>query len=114
MNKDNVIQTEYGYDIIWADTEYYCSKILVFEKANQKTSLHFHKTKNKSWFVNAGKFSVTWIDTVDGKSYAKELPEGSTFHVPALMPVLLESLANNSAMAETANNNVLDDIYRLN
>lgn len=113
MNKENVIQTEYGYDIIWADNENYCSKILVFEKADTRLGLHFHKTRNKTWFVNAGKFRVQWIDTQDGKTYGKELPEGSVFHVPALMPVMLECLTNNSAMAETSNHNQ-EDIYRLN
>src|SRR6056297_954847 len=111
---NNVIKTDYGYEIVWADTEWYCSKILVFEKANQKTSLHFHKKQDKSWFVNAGKFRVQWVDTTDGKSYATELPEGGTFHVPALMPVTLESLVDNSAMAETSNSNDTDDFYRLN
>jgi len=46
--------------------------------------------------------------------YAQELPEGGTFHVPVLMPVQLESLADNSAIAETSNSNDIDDYYRLN
>jgi uncharacterized RmlC-like cupin family protein len=111
---NNVKETDYGYEIIWADTGQYCGKILVFEKANSKLALHFHKEKAKSWFVNAGKFKVQWVDTVDGKTYAQELPEGSVFHVPALMPVMLESLVINSAMAETSNANNVDDYFRLN
>ena len=110
---DNIIKTGYGYEIIWCSKESYCGKILVFEKANSKTDLHFHKTKTKSWFVNAGHFRVQWVDTDDGKSYAKELPEGSTFDVPSLMPVMLESLKDNSAMAEV-NNGEAEDYYRLN
>ena len=112
--KDNIKQTEWGYEIVWADNEYYCSKILVFEKAEMKTNLHFHKDKHKSWFVNAGKFEVTWVDPKDGKPYAQELPEGSVFDVPPLFPVTLKSLAPNSAMAETSNNNNAEDYYRLN
>ena len=111
---DNIKQTEYGYDIVWTDNEYYCSKILVFEKTNQQTRLHFHKNRHKSWFVNAGKFEVQWIDPKDGKAYSKELPEGSVFEVPALLPVTLKSLVDNSAMAETSNNNNTEDYYRLN
>lgn len=113
MNNDSVKQTEFGYEIIWADNEYYCSKILVFEEADLKTFLHFHKETHKSWFVNAGKFEVQWLDTKDGKAYSKELPEGSTFDIPPLMPVSLKSLVPNSAMAETSNNNK-KDYYRLN
>jgi hypothetical protein len=112
--KDNIQKTDYGYDIVWADNEHYCSKILVFEKAESQTRLHFHKDKHKSWFVNAGKFEVQWVDPKDGKAYSKELPEGSVFEVSALLPVILKSLVDNSAMAETSNNNNTDDYYRLN
>ena len=113
MEKNNVIKTDYGYDVVWADNEYYCSKILVFEKTDQQISLHFHKDKHKSWFVNAGKFEVQWVDPKDGKAYSKDLPEGSVFEVPALLPVKLKSLSPNSAIAETSNNNNLEDYYRL-
>jgi uncharacterized RmlC-like cupin family protein len=112
--KDNVIKTNYGYEIVWATTASYTGKILVFEKLNTKLGLHFHKQKNKSWFVNSGKFRVQWIDTADGKIYAAELLEGSTFHVPALMPVSLENLLPNSAMAETGDADLDHDIFKLN
>lgn len=112
--KDNVTKTDYGYDIVWADTDQYCGKILVFERLNSKTPLHFHKNKRKTWFVNVGKFTVQWIDAKDGKTYAQELPEGSTFEVLPLTPVILENLLENSAIAEVSNSNDPEDFYRLN
>lgn len=112
--RDDLIKTEYGYEMVWANTDAYAGKILVFETAGSKMSLHFHQQRSKSWFVNAGKFRVQWIDTADGKCYAKELPEGSTFHVPALLPVSLESLVANSAMAEASETEIPNDTYRLN
>jgi mannose-6-phosphate isomerase-like protein (cupin superfamily) len=114
MTKENIKKFDWGYEIVWANNDYYCSKILVFENSEKKIPLHFHKSKNKSWFVNAGKFEVQWVDTEDGKVYAKELPEGSVFEVPALTPVTLKSLSPNSAMAETSNSNDEKDFYRLN
>lgn len=110
--KDNVVKTEYGYNIVWANNEHYCSKILVFEKQGSKTPLHFHKDTVKTWFVNAGKFKIQWVDTKDGKPYAQELVEGSTFHVDPLTPVKLESLIDNSVIAETSNSSK-DDFYTL-
>jgi hypothetical protein len=112
--KNDIAKTEYGYEIVWANTNTYSGKILVFETAGAKLPLHFHQQRSKSWFVNAGKFRVQWVDTQDGKCYAKELPEGSTFHVPALLPTSLESLVPNSAIAETGTNQIANDIYRLN
>ena len=93
MEKNNVIKTDYGYDVVWTDNEYYCSKILIFEEEGKQTRLHFHKDKHKSWFVNAGKFEVQWVDPKDGKAYSKELPEGSIFEVPALLPVTLKKFS---------------------
>ena len=110
---NNVNKTEYGYEIVWTTNDYYCSKILVFEKEGMQTKLHFHKSRRKSWFVNAGKFEVQWVDTADGKAYSKELPEGSVFEVLELLPVKLTSLMPNSAMAETSNNNDATDYHRL-
>ena len=110
---DNIIETDYGYEIVWANHKEYSGKILVFEKKDSSIPLHFHKTIHKTWFVNAGMFLVTWINTEDGIAYSKELPEGSSFHVPALMPVKLQSLSNNSAMAECSNINDRVDYYRL-
>jgi quercetin dioxygenase-like cupin family protein len=110
---DNVVKTDYGYDVVWANNELYCSKILVFEKQGSKTVLHFHKIKTKTWFVNAGKFKVHWVDTKDGKVYAQDLSEGAVFHIEPLTPVKLEALANNSVMAETGSSSAVDDFYRL-
>lgn len=113
--KDNVIKTEYGLEITWAETAEYRGKMLVFERAGAKLPLHFHKTKNKNWFVNSGQFKVQWVDTSDGKVYAQLLEEGSTFAVPALMPVMLESTKDGSVMAEMGSgSNVDDSTYRLN
>lgn len=111
---DHIAKTEYGYEIVWANTDTYCGKILVFETAGARLPLHFHQQRSKSWFVNAGKFHVQWVDTQDGKCYAKELPEGSVFHVPALLPCSLQSLVANSAMAETGTSQIANDTHRLN
>ena len=109
---DNVVKTDWGYEIVWAKTENYCGKILVFEKANKIMPFHFHAKSSKSWFVNAGKFKAQWIDTETGKTFAQEMPEGAVLHVDAFMPVMLESLNDNSAMAEVSNI-IEDDIHRL-
>ena len=53
----------WGYEIIWANNDKYCGKILSFNTAGSKTSLHFHKERDKTWFINAGQFKVRFIDT---------------------------------------------------
>jgi uncharacterized RmlC-like cupin family protein len=100
MNKKNNIEkTSYGYVITWIETEFYISKILVFEKAGAKTPIHFHKEITKSWFVNSGNFKLTWISTKDGQLYEKEFGEGTVFHVPPCTPCGLEALVDNASIS---------------
>ena len=101
--KDNVNKTDYGYEIIWAVTEDYCSKILVFEHIGSKTPMVMHKDVTKSWFVNVGVFRIKWIDTTTGKLYEKDINEGSVFHVPPMMPVSVESLFAGASLSQTSN-----------
>lgn len=113
MSNNNINKTSYGYDVTWIETEWYTSKILVFEGKGGRTPVMFHKDTTKSWFINNGTFKVTYIDTSDGKLYAKELGEGIVFHVPALMPVGLECLSDTGSIAETSNKNDPKDCYKL-
>ena len=59
------VEKGWGYEIIWATNDLYCGKILVFDKAGKKMSMHFHKEKDETWYVFKGKFKVIWIDTND-------------------------------------------------
>ena len=72
---ENVKQTSYGYEATWAKTDSYYSKIVGFNKPN-KTSMHFHKVKNKSWFINDGNFKLNYIDTATGALFESNLKEG--------------------------------------
>jgi mannose-6-phosphate isomerase-like protein (cupin superfamily) len=49
------VEKGWGYELIWATTDKYCGKLMVFEKAGKKFSMHFHKEKDESWFVNSGR-----------------------------------------------------------
>lgn len=103
----------WGYEIIWATNENYCGKILNFNKPGNKTSLHFHKEKNKSWFVNSGMFKLRYVDTTTSELREVVLKEGDTFNVPALQPHQLESLSNNAMIFEVSTKDTVEDNYRI-
>lgn len=111
--KENAQKTPFGYELIWTETESYCSKILVFDSSNQKIPFQFHKTTTKSWFVNAGKFKIRWIDVKDGKQYETEVGEGSVFHFPPLMPHSVESMIPGGSITEASNTNPSKDSFLL-
>ena len=107
------VEKGWGYELIWATTDDYCGKIMFFNKEDMKTSLHFHKEKDETWFVNSGKFKVRYIDTKDSMLYEKELNEGDVWHNPPLMPHQLVALADESSITEVSTADSVEDNYRI-
>jgi hypothetical protein len=108
-----VVKKGWGYELIWATNDSYAGKILVFERAGSKMSMHFHKEKDETWFVNSGKFKLRYIDTATATVYEKELAEGETWRNLPLMPHQLEALVDNSSITEVSTPDSIDDNYRI-
>ena len=109
--ENNVKKTDYGYELSWANQETYTGKILVFENLNARTDLFFHKHRNKSLFVNNGKFKIRYVNTENGEILETELEEGHTFNVPALMPIQICSLGVSGSISEVSDKPDDEDIY---
>ena len=107
------VQKGWGYELIWATTDDYCGKIMFFNKAGNKTSMHFHKEKDGSWFVNSGQFKVRYIDTKDSMLYEKDLNEGDVWHNPPLMPHQLVAMADESSITEVSTADSVEDNFRI-
>jgi hypothetical protein len=96
-------KTDFGYEVIWASTNSYEARFLVFENVNSKTDIFLDKEIDKTWFVNAGKFKIRWIDTTTGQILEQEFSEGTTFHVEAMKPTQIICLQTNSSITEVSN-----------
>ncbi len=107
------IDKGWGFEIIFANNDRYCGKLLVFERAGAKTSLVFHKEKRKSWFVNAGKFRVKYIDVATGEVKEAILEEGKTADFAELGPHQIEALTPNSIIFEVGTADYVEDRFRL-
>ena len=108
-----VVQKGWGYELIWATNEKYCGKIMVFNRVGAMTSMHFHKEKDETWFVNSGKFKVRYIDTKDSMLYEKELNEGDTWYNAPLMPHQLIALEADSSITEVSTPDSVEDNFRI-
>lgn len=86
---------------------------MVFEKVGAKFSMHFHREKDETWFINSGKFKLRWIDTSTATLYEQILEEGQTWHNPPLMPHQLEALVANSSITEVSTPDSVEDNYRI-
>jgi hypothetical protein len=107
------IDKGWGFEIVFANNDKYCGKLLVFERVGAKTSLVFHKDKRKSWFVNSGKFKVKYIDVSTGELKEAILEEGKTADFAELGPHQIESLAPNSMIFEVGTADYIEDRFRL-
>ena len=107
------IDKGWGFEIIFANNDHYCGKLLVFERAGAKTSLVFHKEKRKSWFVNEGKFKVKYIDVATGEVKEAILEEGKTADFAELGPHQIEALVPNSIIFEVGTADYIEDRFRL-
>lgn len=110
---DGFVKKGWGYELIWATNDQYCGKIMVFEKPGSKFSMHFHKEKDESWFVNSGKFLLRYIDTQTATLHEKVLNEGETWRNPPLMPHQLESMTANAMIFEVSTADSVEDNYRI-
>ena len=103
----------WGYELIWATNDSYCGKILVFEKPGSKMSMHFHKEKDESWFVNQGSFKLRYIDTAKAQTMEVVIKAGDTWRNPPLMPHQLEAIEAGSSITEVRTPDSIEDNFRL-
>lgn len=111
MANDNVIQTNYGYYLHWANAENYSAKILIFEKKNSATNFLFHKETEKSFFINSGKFILQIIDTSNGEIKMQELSDGNVFIVPVLIPYKIVCQTDNGSISEVSTKHLDNDTF---
>jgi len=107
------IKKGWGYELIWATNEKYCGKIMIFDKVGAKFSMHFHKEKDETWFVNSGRFLLRWINTETADLIEQELKDGDTWHNPPLQPHQLICLEPNSSITEVSTADSVEDNYRI-
>ncbi len=103
----------WGFEIVWANNDKYCGKLLVFDRVGAKTSMVFHKEKSKTWFINAGKFKITFIDVASGEVKEAVLEEGQTVTFGPLGPHQVEALVANSIIFEAGTADFVEDRFRL-
>lgn len=94
------IDKGWGFEIAFANNSDYSGKLLVFERAGAKTSMMFHKKRHKTWWVNEGKFKLTYIDTQTGRMHETILEIGKTASLGEMCPHQLEALEPNSIIFE--------------
>ena len=113
LQKTGKVNRTWGYEVVWTSNDKYCGKILIFEKAGNTTALTIHKEKHKSWFVNAGKVKVSYIDTRTGERKESELQEGMTFEAGPVAPYQIQALHDETMLFEVSTPDHQNDNFLL-
>lgn len=108
-----IIEKGWGREIIFASNKDYCGKLMIYDKANSKSSMHYHMVKHETWYVQKGLFKVTCIDTSNASQSDRILTEGDTWVNPPGFPHQLEALEENSIIFEVSTEDNVDDNYRV-
>jgi len=103
----------WGYEVVWSSTEHYCGKMLIFDKAGATCPMMIHKVKRKSWFVNAGRFKMTYTNVITGETQEAVIEEGKTIDIAEMSPHKLEALVANSIIFEVGMPDNMEDQFRL-
>jgi mannose-6-phosphate isomerase-like protein (cupin superfamily) len=103
----------WGFELIWATNDKYCGKLMVFEKVGSKFSMHFHKDKDETWFINEGQFKLIWCDTKTAVYHERELNPGDVWRNPPMMPHQLIAMKPNSMVFEVSTPDSVEDNYRI-
>jgi len=108
---EGYVEKGWGHELIWATNDQYCGKMMHFN-AGAKFSMHFHKEKDETWYVQSGKFVVKWIDTNTAEEYKRILNVGDTWHNPPCMPHQLICVEEGTVI-EVSTPDSVEDNYRV-
>jgi quercetin dioxygenase-like cupin family protein len=106
-----IVPKGWGKEIIFVNNEEYCGKILCFDKG-KRFSMHYHIKKRETWYVNKGRFRLTWIDTEHGITHTELLEVGDVITNERGEPHQLEAL-EDSEVFEVSTRHYDEDSYRI-
>jgi mannose-6-phosphate isomerase-like protein (cupin superfamily) len=111
MRLDGFVEKGWGSELIWATNDKYCGKLLKFN-TGAKFSMHFHATKDETWYVLSGRFEVIWINTSDASLDSRMLIPGDVWRNEPLSPHQIICIEEGTII-EVSTPDSVEDNYRV-
>ena len=113
ITKPKKVDKVWGHEL-WVYNDYeYCGKLLVFDEAYSKFSMHYHIIKKESWYIQQGQFKFDWIDTETATLHTDVLDVGDSVTIERGQPHQLTALKPNSIVFEVSTEHYDKDSYRI-
>lgn len=109
--KIEIVEKGWGKEIIFANNDEYCGKLLCFEKG-KKFSMHYHLKKKETWYVSKGKFILIWVDASVGITHTEYLEVGDVITNERGEPHQLIAL-EDSEVFEVSTTHFDNDSFRM-
>lgn len=108
----HIVPKGWGREVWIANGERYCGKILEIQKG-KKCSLHFHKLKDESFYLRAGRLLLKIMASPDASAVEEFVLEaGQCFDVPVGLVHQMEAL-EDVELYEFSSQHFESDSYRL-
>lgn len=107
------VKKGWGYEQIFITNELYCLKALHFTKKGNSFSMHFHKDKDESWYVQQGSFILKLINTDTGLVEETLLGHEDTIRIRPFTIHQLIALEDDSRILEVSTADSVEDNYRV-
>jgi mannose-6-phosphate isomerase-like protein (cupin superfamily) len=104
------VDKPWGHELIWSETDRYVGKVL-FVKAGESLSLQFHRVKEESWLVQAGRAKLELGSAGDAVLAEEVVAPGATFHLRPGTVHRLTALEDTTIVEVSTPE--LDDVVRL-
>jgi mannose-6-phosphate isomerase-like protein (cupin superfamily) len=106
-----IVPKIWGYEIIFANNELYCGKILHFYEGG-KGSLHYHVKKTESWYIQSGRILLVWVNGTTGEFFSEIMSAGDTVSHKSGECHCVEALEETDIF-EVSTTHYDDDSYRI-
>jgi mannose-6-phosphate isomerase len=104
------VDKPWGHELIWAHTDGYVGKVL-FVKAGESLSLQFHREKDESWLVHAGRAKLELGSVGDAVLKEEVVASGAAFRFRPGTVHRVTALEDTTILE--ASTSQVDDVVRL-
>ena len=109
--QSEIVQKGWGSEVIFANNEMYCGKLLRFNKG-ARFSMHFHMKKDETWYLAEGTIRLNWIDTKDASKRSEVVRVGEVIRNRPGEPHQVEALSD-AVIFEVSTTHFDEDSYRV-
>ncbi len=104
------VEKPWGYELIWAESEQYVGKVL-FVKEGESLSLQFHRQKDESWLIHAGRVKLELGSAGDAFLNEEVVGSGAAFRYRPGTVHRVTALEDTTILEVSTPH--LDDVVRL-